>query len=205
MIERRCGDCQLCCKLLPMKRGAYPPEHIAETVGKMIAAGIAEPRDFAGMTLEFDKPAGERCPHQCVKGCAIYPRRPFGCRFWNCRWLVNDDTAELRRPDRCHYVIDIMPDFVTAVDNGTGQRRTVQVVQVWIDPKHPHVHRDPALRAYLARRAEQGIAALIRFNERDAFVLLAPALSSDRQWHEITGGLAERQHTGKQILAALGG
>jgi hypothetical protein len=46
-----------------------------------------------------------------------------------------------------------------------------------VDPKHPEAHRDPSLRRSIERRAQQGIAALIRFNERDAITLFAPAFA----------------------------
>jgi hypothetical protein len=174
-MERHCGDCQLCCKLLPMQAGnerkwLQHPEMIAL---------FGSP----GMLPEFDKPAGERCPLQKHgKGCACYPRRPMGCRVWNCRWLVNNDTADLRRPDRSHYVIDLNPDFVR-VEAGS-ESTPVEVIQIWVDPDYPNAHRDPALRRYLERQAEHGRLALIRFNERDGFVLIPPSMASDKQWHE---------------------
>jgi hypothetical protein len=153
---------------------------------------------------ELDKLAGQRCDHQRMgKGCSIYDRRPPSCRFWNCRWLVEDDTAELSRPDRSHYVVDIIPDFVTAVPNDGGPKVPVQVVQVWVDPKYPDAHQDPALRAYLARRGEEGIAAIIRFNETDAFVLAPPAMNSGK-WSEIRSTMREESHTMAEIAAALG-
>jgi hypothetical protein len=124
---------------------------------------------------EFHKPAGERCPHQRFKGCAIYADRPACCALWNCRWLINADTADLRRPDRSHYVIDIMPDFVS-LDDGE-KRANIEVVQVWVDPKYPDAYQDPALAAYLTRRGEEGIAAVIRYSASDAFVLFPPALT----------------------------
>jgi len=61
---------------------------------------------------------------------------PPECAIWNCRWLVNDDTADLPRPDRAHYVIDLMPDFITIRNDETGENQHIQVVQVSIDPKH---------------------------------------------------------------------
>src|SRR3974390_97093 len=133
---RQCGECQLCCKLLPV--------------------------------ASVEKPAGKACRFSKFhKGCTVYRTRamPMDCAVWNCRWLVNDDAAELSRPDRSHYVIDVMPDFVTVVDNATGEKTNVQVVQIWIDPDCPDAHRDPALRRWLERRNEQGlgqVAALIR-------------------------------------------
>jgi hypothetical protein len=79
---RVCGDCQLCCKLLPV-----PP---------------------------LKKAAGRRCQHQKFgKGCAIQDHKPFACRAWSCRWLSDPATAGMSRPDRSHYVIDVVSDYVT--------------------------------------------------------------------------------------------
>lgn len=175
MIQRQCGACQLCCRLLPV-----PP---------------------------LDKKAGQRCTHQKFgKGCAVYrtSRMPRECGVWTCRWLVNDDTADLSRPDRSHYVIDVMPDFITVIDNESGEKRHVQVVQVWCDPKHRDAHRDPALRAYLFRQGERGIAAIIRFDSRDAIIVIPPQLAHDSQWHEANTGIKEKTHTLLDLLHALG-
>lgn len=170
---RQCGDCNLCCKLLPV--------------------------------VPLGKRGGERCKHQRHTGCAVYhkPGMPPECAIWNCRWLVNDDTANLSRPDRSHYVIDIMPDFVTAIDNETGRRLDVEVIQIWVDPKHRDAHKDPALRAYIERRAEEGKMALIRYSETEAFNLLAPAICGDGQWHEIAGESTHHTHTAREIREAL--
>ena len=146
---RQCGECQLCCRLLPV-----PP---------------------------LDKKTGQRCEHQKFgKGCAVYHTRamPSACELWNCRWVVNDDTDNLSRPDRSHYVIDIMPDYITLQNNDTGETFEIQVVQIWIDPKYPDAHRDPALRAYLLRRAEEGMAALVRLDARRAITLFPPSMVS---------------------------
>lgn len=48
----------------------------------------------------MDKPKGQRCPHQCASGCAIYDRRPKECRVYTCSWL-DGEGAEQDRPDRC--------------------------------------------------------------------------------------------------------
>jgi hypothetical protein len=145
MAMRQCGSCNLCCKLLPV-----PP---------------------------LGKKAGERCKHQRHRtGCVVYhkPGMPPECALWNCRWLVANDTADLRRPDHAHYVIDVMPDHITLQDNQTGATMAIEVVQIWIDPAHPHAHRDPALRRYLLRRGEEGIAALVRYDSRRAVVIIPP-------------------------------
>lgn len=202
--QRRCGDCQLCCKLLPMQASARHKAH--RTVATMVEAGVASLSDFAGMIEEFEKPAGARCPHQRHgKGCSVYAKRPFGCRTWNCRWVQKDDTADLPRPDRCHYVIDSLPDFVTAVDNTTGKHTRVPVIQVWVDPDYPDAHRDPKLRAFLARAAEQPPhpLAMIRLSPSRAFTLWPPFLSQTGEWHETEPrDTEEKQHSFAEVVAA---
>jgi len=173
---RQCGDCQLCCKLLPVR-----------TLGKG---------------------AGQRCQHQRHhKGCAVYStlgRVSPECKLWNCRWLVADDTENLSRPDRSHYVLDLMPDFITLRDDKTGEAQHVEVVQIWVDPKYPDAHRDPALRAYLDRLAEKNVAGLVRRNNTEALTIFPPALSADGQWHEVTSDFRDKDHTPEEKVAALG-
>lgn len=156
--RRRCGGCTLCCTLMPIK--------------------------------EIAKKAGERCRHQTAAGCGVYRRpdlMPRSCHLWNCRWLVDDDTADQLRPDASHLVIDMLPDFVSLTNNETGQSEPLEVVQVWCDPAHRDAHRDPLFRAYVERRAAEGKATIVRFSSSDAVTLFAPAFSDDGQWHEIRG------------------
>lgn len=61
-----------------------------------------------------DKPARERCPHQCATGCAIYDMRPTVCREWSCMWLYTQGDAvagvkpmpSALRPDRSGVVLE---------------------------------------------------------------------------------------------------
>jgi hypothetical protein len=135
-MMRECGGCTLCCKLLPV-----PP---------------------------LDKKAGERCRFvRTGKGCSVHhtPKQPRECGLWHCRWLVNDEAGDLPRPDRAHYVIDIMPDEMVISDDETGFRQTLAAIQIWCDPAHrDEIMRDAKLRAWIARKAEQGIpdAAALR-------------------------------------------
>jgi hypothetical protein len=148
-MERQCGECTLCCKLVPVK--------------------------------ELNKPANTKCEHQrTLKGCAIYSKRPQSCYWWNCRWLVNNDTQDLRRPDRSHYVIDLVPDFILAVDK--DQTYQIQTVQIWIDPKYPDAWKDPSLREYLIRRGEEHIVAQIRFGNEKCIILIPPNMSETKDW-----------------------
>jgi hypothetical protein len=173
-----------------------------EVMTKMIDMGLLDARVAARMAKDFYKPAGARCPHQKHhKGCGIYQTRPFGCRTWSCRWLAADDTADLSRPDRSHYVLDSVPDYVTI--NG----ETIPVIQVWLDPGYPDAYKDPALLAFLLRRAEQdGYAALIRLSNIKAFALFAPPFTPDGTWRiKYSDVDPEREHSAEDKVRALRG
>jgi len=168
-MNRSCGDCQLCCRLLPVK--------------------------------DLPKPAGQRCKHQKhAKGCGIYARRPMSCRLWSCAWLDDPQTSALARPDRAHYVIDPMPDFVT-IDYLDGEKLQVPVLQIWCDPKYPHAHRDPKLRAMLNLNQAP---AIVRYDNKRATVIFPPSKSSDGQWHEIDHGINVAEHSRLEIAQVCG-
>jgi hypothetical protein len=148
--HRRCGDCQLCCRLLP--------------------------------TEEIAKPALKRCQHQKHGvGCAIYSRRPVSCQLWSCRWLVDETTAGLPRPDRSHYVIDIMGDYIKATSPDGTDVIEMPCVQVWVDPDYPDVHRAPSFRRWLDG---QKMAAVIRYGTSEGFVLIPPSINANGEWVE---------------------
>ena len=153
MTTRTCGDCQLCCKLLPVH-------------------DRLNPRPDA-----LNKKAGVKCQYQKFgKGCTIYrtTKMPMCCSTWNCRWLVGEVPDYIHRPDRSHYVIDIMPDFVTLDFSDGTPKTSLEVVQIWIDPKYPDAHRDPDLREWLLELGERGIVGLIRYNDKDATTIFPP-------------------------------
>ena len=66
---RSCGSCKLCCTLVPVQ------------------------------LREGHKPSGVRCPHLTSRGCGIYATQPEPCAAWSCKWLFDEATAGLRRPD----------------------------------------------------------------------------------------------------------
>lgn len=177
MSMRRCGECTLCCRLLPVADSG------------------------------LKKPAGERCQHQRMTGCAIYSDRPTSCRLWSCAWLLDDQaTAGMSRPDRAHYVVDMMKDYVEVSDPETGETVMKQpVAQIWADPKHPDAHRDPALREMLDKMK---IAGLVRYTNapgRNGVLLVPPSLTGQAEFVEIQSNTtAEAQHTPEQIMAVLG-
>lgn len=139
--------------------------------------------------LSLGKRGGQKCAHQRFgKGCTIYATRPRECRSWSCRWLCDARTHDLPRPDRAHYVIDLKYDKVVAQDKETRRETPVSVLQVWVDPAFPDAHRAPSLRAYMARL---NIAAVVRFNQRDGFLLAPPKLSDGHNWLELPMQLTE--------------
>lgn len=202
-MNRTCGGCTLCCKLLPMQH-ADKHEYL-DVAEQMILAGMVEDNYFRGAMQDFDKPAGKPCPYQRHnKGCKVYAKRPFGCRVWNCQWLGNTDTAALARPDRSHYVIDISPDYVIAGDDQTGESYTLPVMQVWVDPGFRDAYKDPAFLAFLKKQIDSGVVmgAIIRWNEREDSMTLFYA---NGKWIEKTAGYIEpRSHSAMEKLAALG-
>jgi hypothetical protein len=111
----------------------------------------------------------------------------------------------MSRPDRSHYVVDIMPDFITLKVNEKVSH--VEVVQIWCDPKYPDAHRDPALRRWVENLAKQGIVAMVRYNEEESTIIFAPSMSDDGQWHEIKASdprvTHTRQHSIPEIVEAL--
>jgi hypothetical protein len=151
VTRRSCGECQLCCKLVPV--------------------------------VSLEKRAGEKCRHQRHgKGCMIYRDKPYECDVWNCRWLTNDEAEHLPRPDRAHFVIDVMPDFIHAVYD--DRRIDIQVMQVWCDPAYPDAWRDPRMLAYIERIADtRQTATIIRYDSEAAITVFAPSLMEDHQWH----------------------
>jgi 23S rRNA A2030 N6-methylase RlmJ len=56
------------------------------------------------------------------------------------------------------------------------------------------------------RRAEHGIATIVRYNAKDAIVIFAPPFDAAGEWHEIVSGMKSvKTHTFAETMAALGG
>ena len=165
---RQCGSCKMCCTLVPVQ---LADEH---------------------------KPANVRCKHLNSRGCGIYARRPAPCQAWSCKWLFDDTTAGLRRPDLAGYAIDPMLDTILA------DGRPIEVIQIWVDPARREAHRDPALRTWLALMAQRyGLPAIVRWGSGDGLVLAAPCLSSDGEWCELGGELKSTEDM-RASLAKVG-
>lgn len=98
-----------------------------------------------------------------------------------------------------------MPDFVILRDEATGMAQHIEVVQIWVDPRYPDAHRDPALRAYLERRAKENVIGLVRWDHEIGMALFPPELSSDGQWHEKRSSVRQKEHSAEELFRVLGG
>lgn len=175
MAMRQCGDCQLCCKLLPVRE-----------VDKGANTRCRHQRAHKGCMV-YNTPAMPPC-----------------CKVWNCRWLVNDRADALRRPDRSSYVIDIMPDFVGVRSDVDGEVINLPVLQVWVDPARPNDWRkDDDLLRYLFRIAlEDRMGTLIREGSTKAIFIAPPPINEGGDWFESVSLLGGKQHTPKDFLDA---
>jgi hypothetical protein len=170
---RVCGECTLCCKLLPV------PE-----IGKAAGQRCRHVRAFKGCSIYA------RRPGSC---------RAWACRWVADREGL---MARLPRPDRAGYVIDTTPDYVTSRNRETGEEHRIPVIQIWVDPARRDAWRSPALLDFLADQATRfRTAAIIRWNSRDGLVVFAPAFDSNGEWHEMSGDIVSRDANDDYILA----
>jgi hypothetical protein len=158
---RRCGDCSLCCKLLPIV-----------ALDKPAGKPCRFQRHGKGCTIY------SRRPQEC---------QWWSCRWL----ASADGTAGMRRPDRSHYVVDALPDTIRVTNNDTGEVIESEAVQIWIDPAFPQANDDPELRAYMLKMAvEHGMPSVLRWSNRVATGIFPPPLNADGEWHEVTSECA---------------
>jgi hypothetical protein len=79
---RSCGDCQACCRVLPISE-----------IGKKAGARCSNQKFKVGCKVHGT------------------PSQPTSCWRWSCWWLL-ESTFDLPRPDRAGYVVDPIADFV---------------------------------------------------------------------------------------------
>jgi hypothetical protein len=172
-MTRQCGDCQLCCKLLPVQE-----------LGKLANQKCRHQKFGVGCAIYT------RCPRSC---------RLWSCQWL----IGGEHTETLRRPDRGRYVIDIIPEFITVRPHDGSSETRVPVVQVWLDPRFPNAWRDAGLLAYLDQRSQQGFAALIRTSSHQASVLWPPRLTGEQEWKLMPSAMCEAQHSADEIVDTL--
>jgi hypothetical protein len=95
-----------------------------------------------------------------------------------------------------------MPDFIGCRNGDDGEVVNMPVVQVWVDPKFPAAHRDPALRRYLGAI---GQIAVIRYGSRKCMLLVPPSMTSDGEWMEREEQPQDSwvEHSAADVLAVM--
>lgn len=128
-MTRHCGNCTLCCKLVPV-----------EEIGKAAGHRCKHQRYGRGCMIYAVRPTSCR-EWSCMWLAGVDEEGPLA----------------LSRPDRVGYVVDSVPDVIRATNNVTGEVSQIDVMQIWCDPARPDAWRDPALLAMLERQGIVGL------------------------------------------------
>jgi len=127
---------------------------------------------------ETEKPAGERCPQQCEKGCGIYSRRPSECRIFKCLWLAETDPKLMKyarfrkaprifsaqdRPDISGLLFHAPDETSLVFERETGLMPGI-VREVW-----PGAAEQEQGRRIIERFAGKRLVILVRGDQRRAF------------------------------------
>ena len=141
---RSCGDCQLCCKLLPVHE-----------CGKVANKRCEQQRVGKG----------------CLVYNTF--RMPSVCKTWSCAWLVGSHTQRLKRPDRSHFVVDTCFDlFAMRDENDPEGLKRYRCLQIWMDPKFPDAWKVPELHEYVNMYGHKGVGTFLRYGSSDASLLI---------------------------------
>lgn len=176
-MTRKCGDCQACCTLLPVRE-----------LNKAANVRCAHAKFGKGCNVYHAKSF------------------PISCALWTCRWLSDDPAPNLPRPDHAGYVVDVIPDYIR-LKNADGTITTIEAVQIWCDPRRPTAYRDPALLAWLNQQAEKhNVVGLVRLSGQKAIALWPPALTGRDDYVEWDGdkmGQPEPEHHAADVLEVV--
>jgi hypothetical protein len=103
--------------------------------------------------------------------------------------MTRDNDFHLKRPDKGGYIVDLVPDTIN-LEMGDGEIIPIEVCQIWTASNRPSAHNAPELRSFLAYLGQYAIAALVRRNSSDAFVLYPPAITG-KGWVKKRGTLGQ--------------
>jgi hypothetical protein len=126
-MSRVCGDCQLCCRLLPTAE-----------IDKPALLRCPHQKHGVGCAIYANRPMS----------CQLW-----SCRWL----MDQPGTRDLPRPDRANYVVDSFPDFITMVPDDGSTPAHIEVIQVWVDPNYKDAHRAASFRTWLEGQGKPAI------------------------------------------------
>jgi hypothetical protein len=167
---RACGDCQLCCKLVPVP-----------VIQKPAGKRCQHAKHGKGCTIY------ENRPFDC---------RSWSCRWL----ADKPNTEMLNRPDRSHFVIDITPDTIKQKFENGEERTigVIQIWADPAFPEVHHGAEMRAYMAHMAEA--YGYPSLVRWNSRDAVCIFPPSICADREWHEIAGNVTAHNEWERMLV-----
>jgi len=81
-MKKECGDCTLCCLLLPVH-------------------GVKDgPTGGVNTNCKF-----------CTHHCTIHEKRPPICRSFDCEWKLKDDMSEELKPNKCNVIFQYINKY----------------------------------------------------------------------------------------------
>ena len=152
--NRQCGECQLCCKLLPV-----------EELNKKSGVRCHNQRSGLGCQIYPTRPLS----------CRVW-----SCRWLTDKTtmhLLRPDRSHYV----IDQLPDTIRINIPASESEEASQEDIPAVVVWVDPKHPDAHQDHRLRNWLNGI---NMVAIIRYDETQGFVLFPPKLTGGRGWVE---------------------
>lgn len=159
---RACGDCQLCCRLVPVP-----------TIGKAAGVKCQFQKYGKGCTIYADRPFACRtwsCRWLSDPETAGMSR-PDRCHYViDCTW---DYVTMVPKDGGAPIQIPVIQVWVDPAHRDAHRAPELREYMARVAIKH-------------------GAATIIRWSRQDAITVFPPAISNDGEWHERTGNLEER-------------
>jgi hypothetical protein len=156
-MNRQCGDCQLCCKLLPVRE-----------LDKRAGQRCKHQKHHKGCSIYPDRPAA----------CQLW-----SCRWLT----DADTTALARPDRAGYVIDMLPDEIAVTPEGteGTEDRKMYLALQIWVDGDA--WKDDEALTRYILKKAHEGMPTLIRYGTSRNVGILAPPLTDDGKWQMASG------------------
>jgi len=121
---------------------------------------------------EIQKHFNTWCAHAIgSQGCRIYAMRPLSCCGFECYWLKEGLSKDLR-PDLCGVMIESIPGYNVRV--------------VYCDPSKPMAWQQPEFRKIIADFALSNHPVVVNVGRKGGNVIILPdGITEDQVWSEL--------------------